>query len=403
MIVMCMETTPELNFQIMNIELENSLKALMETEIPERIPKETLATFTTLLRNGFRAFFHLRYDKPMNPIGGSGSVIKCKIKVQPALGNEAVIELNLSRMVVEYIYGADIIGHMSSDKFFNWLRTVDLDDIIISTEFSLMYNEAEQFPNFLFKAKPNDYLYNYETHDVFQVKSFVPVNEYSTVAINTVTNETITLKLDEDCGIQTGDMHTFFAGISALHELNITEYGQLFNFLHDEWYDDRYRTLAETDGGLYVAINDMLELVCLRTKPVSSTMMLFVRLLEIMPDAPNDVMDIIADFMVYGGSAGFNNLSKLLHYKNIKTHVDFEKCLSEYYNLSIFEKGAVSTFLNHTDNVIRRCLTKVLGEGLPHPDIELRVYYHNVIWGKNAPTVGRPYHVYTEQQLKTEA
>ena len=158
---MYVETTPELNFQILNIELENSLKALMETEIPERIPKETLATFTTLLRNGFRAFFRLRYNKPMNPIGGSGSVIKCKIKVQPALGNEVSIELNVSRMVVEYIYGIDIMGHMSSDKFFNWLRTVDLDDIIISTEFSLMYNEAEQFPNFLFKAKPNDYLYNY--------------------------------------------------------------------------------------------------------------------------------------------------------------------------------------------------------------------------------------------------
>ena len=74
----------------------------------------------------------------------------------------------------------------------------------------------------------------------------------------------------------------------------------------------------------------------------------------------------------------------------ITSHAKFEEYLSEYEGLDIEQKGAISVFVNNSSNIIRLCVSKQLGDdGLPHPDIDMRQYYHNVIWGKNAPTTGR--------------
>lgn len=375
--------SPEINYQILNIELTNSLNSLLELHETEHIPKETLTALTDMLRSGFKDYFFKRYTSLMSP--ASQCVMRCNMRVTPALGTDVHLTLNLSRMVVEKISGSEIIGHASLDKFLNWLRRVDFGDVNVSLDFGLMYNDVEQFPNFVVKAMYNDFVYDEAAHRLYQIKEFVPVDANTTRAINTITTGYEDVDLNKAV-IQYGDSHILAKGIAELHDLNITEYGQLYNFLMDEWYTDEYKTLAETEGGWYVAISDMMQIICSKYNRY-----LFKRLCDIMPDTPEDWDDVVSDFMVYGGAGGYRVLDhNAFHLKMIKSHAKFEEYLSEYEGLDIEQKGAISVFVNNSSNIIRLCVSKQLGDdGLPHPDIDMRQYYHNVIWGKNAPTTGR--------------
>lgn len=383
--------SPEITYQILNIELTNSLNSLLELHETEHIPKETLTALTDMLRSGFKDYFFKRYTSLMSP--ASQCVMRCNMRVTPALGTDVHLTLNLSRMVVEIISGSEIIGHASLDKFLNWLRRVDFDDVNVSLDFGLMYNDVEQFPNFVVKAMYNDFVYDEAAHQLYQIKEFVPVDANTTRAINTITTDYEDVDLNKAV-IQYGDSHILAEGIAELHDLNITEYGQLYNFLMDEWYTDEHKTLAETEGGWYVAINDMMQIMCSKYNRY-----LFKRLCDIMPDTPEDWDDVVSDFMVYGGAGGYRVLAHNAFYRRmITSHAKFEEYLSEYEGLDIEQKGAISVFVNNSSNIIRLCVSKQLGDdGLPHHDIDMRQYYHNVIWGKNAPTTGR--HTYSRWTL----
>lgn len=384
--------SPDINYQILNIELTNSLNGLLELHETEHIPKETLVTLTDMIREGFKDFFFKRYTKHMNPI--QGCIMVCDMRVTPALGTDVHVKLNLSRMIVEDISGHEIIGHGSLNRFYNWLRRVDFSDVNVNLDFGVMYNAVEHFPNFVFRVMPNDFVYDSGTHTLYQIKEFVHEDINITRALNTATHEYKDIDLDK-VALTTDDTHVFAKGIAELHELNITDYHQLYNFLTDEWYDDRHRTLAETEGGGYVAIGDMMEVLCSK-----HSRHLFKRLRDIVKYTPSDWDDVKSDFMVFGGAGGFKALAHNAFYKRpIKTHTGFENYLNEYEGLDVEQKGAISIFINNPSNLIRACIAKVLGdEGLPHGDIDMRHYYHKLVWRKVEPTTGR--HTYASSELK---
>lgn len=379
--------SPDINYQILNIELTNSLNGLLDLHETEHIPKETLVVLTNMIRDGFKDFFFKRYTKPMNPI--QGCIMVCDMRVTPALGADVHVKLNLSRMIVDAISGHEIIGHGSLNRFYKWLRRVDFSDVNVNLDFGVMFNAVEHFPNFVFRVMPNDFVYDSGTHALYQIKEFVHEDVNITRALNTATHEYEDIDLDK-VTLATDDAHVFAKGIAELHELNITEYTQLLNFLMHEWYTDKHRTLAETEGSGYVYIGDMMEVLCSK-----HTRHLFKVLRDIMKDTPKDWDDVKTDFMVYGGAGGYRVLDHNAFYRRmITSHAKFEEYLIEYEGLDIEQKGAISVFVNNSSNIIRLCVSKQLGDdGLPHPDIDMRQYYNNVIWGKNEPTTGR--HTYS--------
>ena len=380
----------ETSFAVLNEGLTRAMNGLRTVDMSvfnkgESMNEANLYKLADMITDTFKIFFGDKYgNEKMHTITDDYEVSLLAVVTDTSTEETKRFELDVIRMLVNSASPSTLKGHNNLEKFLKWINSLD-EFGALSIEFAITYDGVE-FPTFEFRAAPNDYAFRSHDGTLFLVEAFVPINDQSACFIDTLTGDVEMLSFEQiGSALLSGGDVVIARGITALHSIGVEEYGQLINFLVDE-----YASFDDTDGKR--VINDMMEHLCAECLHEDGTNTSAYMLFKgIFKDAPSDIDELVSDLMVHGGANGFCNIMALGD-----KHTDFESVLKKYDTLSTAQKGHVSIFINNAPNVIESCVTKYFGK--PSENIgNFRLHYHNIIWGDTAPTTGR--HTYSGRIL----